>query len=43
MQVEADELLTKETDDRGRIYLGTEKANKKITVAILEVKDAETE
>jgi len=41
MQVEAKELLTKETDDRGRLYLGTEKADKKITVAILEVEDVE--
>lgn len=43
MQVEAKELLTKETDDRGRLYLGTDKADKKITVAILEIEDEEDE
>lgn len=37
MRVDADDLRTKETDDRGRIYLGTEYANKRVTVAIVEV------
>lgn len=41
MQVEAQELLTKETDDRGRVYLGTDKANKKVTLAVLEVEELE--
>lgn len=29
----------KPTDDRGRVYLGSEYANKKVKVAILEVGD----
>jgi hypothetical protein len=33
----ADELQTNETDDRGRMYLGTEYANKRVTVAIVDV------
>ncbi|XGI82727.1 hypothetical protein ACEU6E_05425 [Halorutilales archaeon Cl-col2-1] len=37
MEVDADELQTNETDDRGRLYLGTEYANKRVTVAIVEV------
>lgn len=37
MQLDADELQTNETDDRGRIYLGTEYANKRVTVAIVDV------
>lgn len=37
MRVDADVIRTKETDDRGRIYLGTEYANKRVTVAIVEV------
>lgn len=37
MKVEADDLRTKKTDDRGRIYLGTEFANKRVTVAVVEV------
>jgi hypothetical protein len=36
-KVEAEDLRTKETDDRGRIYLGTEYANKRVTVAVVEV------
>jgi len=35
--VDARELQTNETDDRGRIYLGTEYANKRVTVAVVEV------
>lgn len=35
--VEARDLQTKESDDRGRIYLGTEYANKRVTVAVVEV------
>lgn len=41
MKVDAKELQTNETDDRGRVYLGTEYANKRVTVAVVEV-DAET-
>lgn len=37
MKVDTDELQTRETDDRGRIYLGTEYANKRVTVAVVEV------
>lgn len=37
MKVEARDLQTNETDDRGRIYLGTEYANKRVTVAVVEV------
>ena len=37
MKVDAHDLRTNETDDRGRIYLGTEYANKRVTVAVVEV------
>lgn len=36
-KVNAREIQTNETDDRGRIYLGTEYANKRVTVAVIEV------
>ncbi|PSP38479.1 hypothetical protein BRC71_07415 [Halobacteriales archaeon QH_7_65_31] len=36
-KVNAHELQTNETDDRGRMYLGTEYANKRVTVAVVEV------
>jgi len=36
-KVNARDIQTNETDDRGRIYLGTEYANKRITVAVIEV------
>ncbi len=39
MNVELDDIRTKETDDRGRLYLGTEYANKRITVAVVDVED----
>lgn len=39
MKVETHDLQTKETDDRGRVYLGTEYANKRVTVAIVEVEE----
>jgi hypothetical protein len=39
MEIDADTLRTKETDDRGRIYLGTEYANKRVTVAVVEVSE----
>jgi hypothetical protein len=39
MKVDARELRTNETDDRGRIYLGTEYANKRVTVAVVEVEN----
>lgn len=35
--MDAEDLRTKVTDDRGRIYLGTEYANKRVTVAVVEV------
>jgi len=37
MKVDAHDLRTNETDDRGRIYLGTEYANKRVTVAVVEI------
>ena len=37
MKVDAHDLQTNETDDRGRIYLGTEYANKRVTVAVVDV------
>lgn len=37
MKVDATDLQTNETDDRGRIYLGTEYANKRVTIAVVEV------
>lgn len=37
MNVEARALQTNETDDRGRIYLGPEYANERVTVAVVEV------
>lgn len=39
MNVETDDIRTKKTDDRGRLYLGTEYANKRVTVAVLDVED----
>ncbi|AFZ71484.1 hypothetical protein [Natronobacterium gregoryi] len=36
-KVDVRDLRTNETDDRGRIYLGTEYANKRVTVAVVEV------
>jgi hypothetical protein len=36
-KVDAHDLRTNETDDRGRIYLGTEYANKRVTVAVVDV------
>jgi hypothetical protein len=36
-KIEADDMRTGETDDRGRIYLGTEYANKRVTVAVVDV------
>jgi hypothetical protein len=36
-KVDAQDMRTNETDDRGRIYLGTEYANKRVTVAVVEV------
>lgn len=37
MNVDATDVRTNDTDDRGRIYLGTEYANKRVTVAVIEV------
>jgi len=37
MNLDADDIQTNETDDRGRIYLGTEYANKRVTVAVVDV------
>ena len=43
MKVDTDELQTRETDDRGRIYLGTEYANKRVTVAVVEIESDHTD
>jgi len=37
--LESDDIRTKEADDRGRLYLGTEYANKRVTVAVVEIED----
>jgi hypothetical protein len=37
MDIEMDEFQTNETDDRGRFYLGPEYANKRVTVAVVDV------
>ncbi|WP_418281491.1 hypothetical protein [Halorubrum sp. DTA98] len=37
MKVDAHDLRTNDTDDRGRIYLGTEYANKRVTVAVVDI------
>jgi maleate cis-trans isomerase len=43
MKIDAEDLQTNETDDRGRIYLGTEYANKRVTVAVVEVESKESD
>ena len=37
MNVDATDVRTNDTDDRGRIYLGTEYANKRVTIAVIDV------
>jgi len=37
MEVDANKLQTTKADDRGRVYLGTEYANKRVTVPVVEV------
>lgn len=37
--VEATNIKEKKADDRGRVTLGAEFAEKKVTVAVLEVED----
>lgn len=39
MNIETDDIRTEEADDRGRLYLGTEYANKRLTVAVVDVED----
>lgn len=39
MKVDAQDLQTNDTDDRGRLYLGTEYANKRVTVAVVDVEN----
>jgi hypothetical protein len=41
MKIDVDEIQTNETDDRGRIYLGTEYANRRVTVAVVDVESDE--
>jgi hypothetical protein len=36
MNIDAEDFRTKETDDRGRIYLGTDYANRRVTVAVID-------
>jgi hypothetical protein len=37
MNVESNDIRTEEADDWGRLYLGTEYANKRVTVAVIAV------
>lgn len=37
MKIDSDEIQTNETDDRGRIYLGTEYVNKRVTIGVVDV------
>lgn len=37
MEVDVEDIRTKQTDDRGRVYLGTEYANKRVTVAVVDI------
>jgi hypothetical protein len=37
MNVDSEDLRTEETDNRGRVYLGTEYANRRVTVAVVDV------
>lgn len=39
MHVDARDIQTKDSDERGRVYLGTEYAGKRLTVAIVEVEE----
>lgn len=39
MDVDAHELRAGQTDDRGRIYFETEYANRRVTVAVLNVEN----
>jgi hypothetical protein len=39
VDVEVSELVERSTDDRGRLTLGSEYADKTVTVAVLEVDD----
>jgi hypothetical protein len=41
IQAEASEVIRKKTDDRGRITLGAELAEREVEVAILDVDDEE--
>ena len=38
-QVEAQNMQTRDSDGRGRIYLGSEYANKRVTVAVVDVEN----
>jgi len=41
IEVEPSDLVTRGTDDRGRITLGKDLAEKKVTVAVVEVEESE--
>lgn len=35
------DIMTKNTDDRGRVTLGTEYADKRVTVAVVDVEETQ--
>lgn len=39
VRINPDDVDTYTTDDRGRLYLGTEYANKNVEIAILDVEE----
>ncbi len=43
MKISTDELRTVETDARGRACLGTEYADKRVTVAVVEVREGDSD
>lgn len=43
IEVDATDVLKKETDNRGRVTLGSEYADKTVTVAVVDVGEGESE
>lgn len=43
MKIPEEVLESKPTDDRGRLYLGPEYANKEVEVAVIEVREPDQE
>lgn len=39
IEIKPSDLVTRDTDDRGRITIGAEYAHKRVTVAVVEVED----